>query len=166
MYLNFFSVASDKFHYFTVSLKTIFWQFHNGCSKSSTGCIRYEEYLESIVKRSVGLKEEDDSDLLLGIHFQVFHQGLATLDLIVQKNNKIHFIVNYFGHPKTALLVPKQRSPKITLHSACKKVLNSGLGPFKDQTAEMVLFLHKSPFFPIMIIMLCNPVPGTKEAAC
>ena len=32
---------------------------------------RYEEYLESIVKRSVGLKEEDDSDLLLGIHFQV-----------------------------------------------------------------------------------------------
>merc|ERR1719500_2036535 len=30
----------------------------------------YEEYLESIVKRSVGLKDEDDSDLLLGIHFQ------------------------------------------------------------------------------------------------
>ena len=50
--------------------------------------------------------------------------------------------------------------------SACEKVLNSGLGPFKDQTAEMVLFLHKSPFFPIKIIMLCNPVPGTKEAAC
>ena len=50
--------------------------------------------------------------------------------------------------------------------SASIKVLNSGLGPFKDQTAEMVLFwsffLHKSPFFPIMIIMLCNPVPGTK----
>ena len=48
--------------------------------------------------------------------------------------------------------------------SASVKVLNSGLGPFKDQTAEMVLFwsffLHKSPFFP------CNPVPGTKEAAC
>ena len=38
-------------------------------------CIRYEEYLESIVKRSVGLKDEDDSDLLLGIHFQVIHQG-------------------------------------------------------------------------------------------
>ena len=34
--------------------------------------------------------------------------------------------------------------------SACEKVLNSGLGPFKDQTAEMVLFwsffLHKSYF--------------------
>ena len=25
-------------------------------------------------------------------------------------------------------------------YTACKKVLNSGLGPFKDQTAEMVLF--------------------------
>ena len=35
--------------------------------------------------------------------------------------------------------------------NACEKVLNSGLSPFKDQTAEMVLFwsffLHKSPFF-------------------
>ena len=37
--------------------------------------LRYEEYLESVVKRSVGLRDEDDSDLLLGIHFQVFHQG-------------------------------------------------------------------------------------------
>ena len=45
-------------------------------------CIRYEEYLESIVKRSVGLKEEDDSDLLLGIHFQVSHLGEVVLDLI------------------------------------------------------------------------------------
>ena len=54
--------------------------------------------------------------------------------------------------------------------SGTVKVLNSGLGPFKDQTAEMVLFWSffytKVLFFPIMIIMLCNPVPGTKEAAC
>ena len=41
--------------------------------------------------------------------------------------------------------------PIVVFCSACKKVLNSGLGPFKDQTAEMVLFwsffLHKKPFF-------------------
>ena len=51
--------------------------------------------------------------------------------------------------------------PHGDLFSACEKFLNSGLNPFKDQTAEMVLFLHKSPCFPTMIIMLCNPVPGT-----
>ena len=54
---------------------------------------------------------------------------------------------------------------KVYLFSASKKVLNSGLGPFKDQTAEMVLFWFfyytKVLFFPIMIIMLCSPVPGT-----
>ena len=42
--------------------------------------------------------------------------------------------------------------------SACTKVLNSGLGPFQDQTAEMVLFFYtKVLFFPIKIIMPCNP---------
>ena len=63
-----------------------------------------------------------------------------------------------------------QDSRWLYISTACKKVLNSGLGPFKDQTAEMVLFWSffytKVLFFPIMIIMLCNPVPGTKEAAC
>jgi len=40
------------------------------------------------------------------------------------------------------------------ISTACKKALNSGLGPFKDQIAEMVLFwsffLHKSPFFSLL----------------
>ena len=44
------------------------------------------------------------------------------------------------------------------INSGTVKVLNSGLGPFKDQSAEMVLFLYffytKVLFFPIMIIML------------
>ena len=51
-----------------VPLKTIFGNYIRAVLNC---CIRYEEYLESIVKRSVGLKDEDDSDLLLGIHFQV-----------------------------------------------------------------------------------------------
>ena len=33
-----------------------------------------------------------------------------------------------------------QISESFAKSSASKKVLNSGLGPFKDQTAEMVLF--------------------------
>lgn len=31
----------------------------------------YEEYLENLVKRAVGLQQEDDTALLQGIHFQV-----------------------------------------------------------------------------------------------
>ena len=32
---------------------------------------RYEDYLQSLVKRAVGLVEEDDSELLVGLHFQL-----------------------------------------------------------------------------------------------
>ena len=47
--------------------------------------------------------------------------------------------------------------------SACEKVLNSGLGPFKDQTAEMVLFwsffLQKKSFFPYYDYNALQPCP-------
>ena len=73
MYHHIFSVAADMFYYNCfVPLKLC---LPNTYLAVLNCCIRYEEYLESIVKRSVGLKEEDDSDLLLGIHFQVIHQG-------------------------------------------------------------------------------------------
>ena len=51
----------------------------------------------------------------------------------------------FFWLQYVPLLLP---FPFLFLISVCKKVLNWGLGPHEDQTAEMVLILHKGPHFP------------------
>ena len=45
------------------------------------------------------------------------------------------------------LAVPTQCKQLFVSVSASVKVLNSGLGPFKDQTAEMVLFWSSFPYY-------------------
>ena len=59
---------------------------------------------------------------------------------LISRPFPVFFLLQY-----VPLLLP---FPFLFLISVCKKVLNWGLGPLEDQTAEMVLILHKGPHFP------------------
>ena len=54
------------------------------------------------------------------------------------------------GFFRPALLEQHRYACGSLLTSACIKVLNLGLGPFKDQTAEMILFFTQKSFFSIL----------------